>query len=358
MYIGNLTENQKFSVIMFSTVEFRSVIRFMVLKKIKTNQIIQELQVVYQDHCPSQRFIYQWVAQFKHGRTSVHDEKSSGRPVEVSDDKKEKLKEIIQYDRKITTRQITAELNISKGTLHGFLKELGIRKLCSRFVPHFLTGEMCQRRLECCLANLALYEQIGEKFLRNIVTMDETPISLYLPESKRESKEWKFPDERPTRKLKSSLTHRKVLMLTVYWDWSGVLSVDYTDGSCNTDYYVGQMQTARKCRRKPRGEELWLLQDNAPCHTSNVAQTEILKVGFSLLRHPPYSPDLAPSDFYLFGHLKRHLRGQVFESKEEVKLAVDDFLQRQPQNFFKKAFDQLLARWKKCVDANGSYIEK
>ena len=108
------------------------------------------------------------------------------------------------------------QLCISKGTVENYLAEFGIRKLCSRFVPRFFTLEMCERRLECCKENLEILDRIGSKFLANIVTMDETPLSLFIPESRRESKEWKFPGESSTRKLRASLTHRKCMMLTIY----------------------------------------------------------------------------------------------------------------------------------------------
>ncbi len=101
-------------------------------------------------------------------------------------------------------------------------------------------------------------------------------------------------------------------MLTVFWDIQGVICTDYTTGNCNSQYYIAQMKIARKKRRKPANEDLWLLQDNAPIHNSFSSFDEISKAGFKLLSHPPYSPDLAPSDFYLFTHLKKYLRGHHF----------------------------------------------
>ena len=85
-------------------------------------------------------------------------------------------------------------LNVSKGTIYTLLKELGIRKLCSRFVPRFLTAEMRDCRLECSKENLEIFDNLADRFLDNIITMDETPLALYVPESKRESLEWKLPE--------------------------------------------------------------------------------------------------------------------------------------------------------------------
>jgi histone-lysine N-methyltransferase SETMAR len=48
----------------------------------------------------------------------------------------------------------------------------------------------------------------------------------------------------------------------------------------------------------------------------------VQQLGFELLQHPPYSPDLAPSDYHIFGPLKEALRGRGFASDEELKEAV------------------------------------
>jgi len=62
--------------------------------------------------------------------------------------------------------------------------------------------------------------------------------------------------------------------------------------------------------------------DNARPHTSLRTQEAIAKFGWIVLHHPPYSPDLTPSDFHLFGPLKDSLRGTRFEDDESVIRAV------------------------------------
>ena len=62
-----------------------------------------------------------------------------------------------------------------------------------------------------------------------------------------------------------------------------------------------------------------LLHDNARPHSAKLTLETIKKEGWEILPHPPYSPDLAPSDFFLFGPLKETLRGVKFNSNEEVK---------------------------------------
>jgi hypothetical protein len=60
--------------------------------------------------------------------------------------------------------------------------------------------EMQLNRFESCEENLKILDSVGERFLENVITQDETPLSLYIPESKRESLEWKLPNESSTKK--------------------------------------------------------------------------------------------------------------------------------------------------------------
>jgi histone-lysine N-methyltransferase SETMAR len=345
---------------MISEVEYRSVIKFFVLQKKTCSEIFVLLQSTYLNDTPSQTTVKYWVREFKGGRTSVFDEDREGRPKEILNSVDEKLKEIIQEDRRITTRMLSARLNISKGSVDVRLKSFGIRKLCSRFVPRFLTGEMMQKRLQSCKNNLLLWEQHGEAFLANLITEDETPLCIYLPESKRESAEWKFPGEKPTLKMRTGTSHGRSMMLSTFWDHKGIILNDFADKgtTINSVYYSQLVATARKKRRKQKNTPLWFLHDNAPVHTAGISKAIIETAGLTLVDHPPYSPDLAPSDFFLFKHLKKHLRGTSFASKENLKAAVENFFTNCPPDFFKIAFSELIDRWQKCVERNGLYVEK
>ena len=179
---------------------------------------------------------------------------------------------------------------------------------------------------------------------------------IYVPESM----DWKFPGKKVKHKLRASAFHRKSLMLTIFWDASGPILVDFVDNSqtINSEYYINLLQETRRCRRKPNGSELYLLRDNAPIHTSHATTAAISKTGLVPLAHPPYSPDLAPSDFYLFNHLKRYLRREHFHNKETLKQTVNAFFDEKSPEFYSQAFLELVIRWKKCIQSGGSYIEK
>ena len=97
-------------------------------------------------------------------------------------------------------------------------------------------------------------------------------------------------------------------------------------------WWITNLRQAVKERRREiltRGP--LLLHDNAPAHVSRVAQAIVKDIGYEQLSRPLYSPDLAPSDFYLFRHLKQHLHGTRFFD-DELWQPMQSYLDNMPRN--------------------------
>ena len=86
--------------------------------------------------------------------------------------------------------------------------------------------------------------------------------------------------------------------------------------------------------------------------------TMIRQIGWQLLPHPAYSPDLAPSDYHLFGPMKEPLRGVRYEGQKDIERAVKDSLSRFPTEWFREGIKKLERRWTKCLELEGDYVEK
>ena len=82
------------------------------------------------------------------------------------------------------------------------------------------------------------------------------------------------------------------------------------------------------------GHRVLLLHDNAPVHKCNVVHAAIGKAGFVELNTPVYSPDIAPSDYYLFSNLNKFLRGKDFSRDDERIDTVEDYLNNLDSEFF------------------------
>ena len=96
-----------------------------------------------------------------------------------------------------------------------------------------------------------------------------------------------------------------------------------------------------------------MFHDNARpltvAHT--VATLRVLK--YEELKHSPYSPDLAPTEFHLFGPMKEYLRGQNFADDNEVMEAVQSWLKFTPKRIFLEGIRKLVDRWNKCAPKQG-----
>jgi hypothetical protein len=77
-----------------------------------------------------------------------------------------------------------------------------------------------------------------------------------------------------------------------------------------------------------------LQHENARLHTARATVATITDLHFDILPHPPYSPDLAPSDYHMFGPLKEAMGRKKFRSDEEVHQAEHEWLRTRPQEFF------------------------
>jgi len=97
-----------------------------------------------------------------------------------------------------------------------------------------------------------------------------------------------------------------------------------------------------KKRRGTLSKKVLLHYDNARPHKAAATVETVQQLGFKLLQHPPYSPDLVPRDYHIFGPLKEALRGRRFASDEGVKEAVHTWLQEQPKSFFSAGIQKLV----------------
>jgi hypothetical protein len=108
-------------------------------------------------------------------------------------------------------------------------------------------------------------------------------------------------------------------------------------------FYVKVLQRLRDAVRRKRGDKWhgqWFLHhDNAPSHTSLVVQQFLAEKNIPVITQPPYSPDLAPSDFWLFSTLKMGLKGTRFATMD-IKSNAKAQLRKIPKEAFRRCFQQ------------------
>ena len=345
-------------------VEYRAVIRFLLLEGENATNIHKRLSNVCGKSSPSYSTVASWVSEFKRGRKDLNDEPRPGRPVSQSTaENVDQVHQLVLENRKISIVCIVQETGLSTGTVHTILHEhLSMSKVCARWVPKMMTPDMKATRVNTSSVLLSRYNVNPENFLSRVVTGDETWVYYYDPPSKFESMEWKHAGSPRTKKFKVSRTTKKV-MATVFLDTDGVIHIDYLPRgtTMNGQYYADLLVRLRESiKEKRRGKirrGVLLQQDNAPVHSSKVAMQSVRDCGFELLLHPPYSPDLAPIDFFLFSKLKKELRGQRYDDDDELMLAVEGFCKGHDSPFYREGLEALPRRWTKCIESQGDYVE-
>ena len=235
--------------------------------------------------------------------------------------------------------EIAQALGISHGSVSTILHDrLGMCKLTARWVPKFLSDEQIATAASVCSALLKRFRS-KDDFLLRLVTVDETWVHYYEPENKAQSCQGVGPGSPRPNKFKTQLSAGK-MMASVFWDAKSVIMLDIlpkrsTITGVNLANLLDQLRTAiREKRRGKLSKGVLLQQDNARVHTCKVAMDAVERNGYELIPHPAYSPDLAPSDFFLFPNLKKDIRRLHFRYDEEVVMAVEEWVNGKDPDFF------------------------
>lgn len=153
-------------------------------------------------------------------------------------------------------------------------------------------------------------------------------------------------------------------MITIFWSPNGIAFIcALQEGERWTaPYFVSNVlepltKTEVYKRAKAAGKKLIVHMDNAPVHTAGCVDDFVKRHAIKLAPHPPYSPDLAPSDFYLFGALKSRLAGMTFNSRDEIVEWITDEFERIPSDELMRAFHNWQRRLEECSMSDGSYLK-
>jgi len=114
-------------------------------------------------------------------------------------------------------------------------------------------------------------------------------------------------------------------------------------------------------QKKHRGKlssKVLFFHDNAHLHTANHTRELLDHFGWEVFDHPPYSPDLAPSDYHLFPKMKTWLATHRFDDDAELQAGVNEWLKSQAAKFYDDGINKLVHRYDKCLNLNGDYAEK
>jgi len=296
------------------------------------------------------RTCQRWFCRFKDGDYSLSDLPRSGRPCVVND---AELKKLVEADPQQTTHDLAVVSGCDYSTVARHLGKIGKVNRAGAWIPHLLTDENLAERESTC--RFLLDKLREEPFLDRIITGDEKWV-LYSNVTRK--RQWltrghpAVPTPRPGR-------FPKKVLLCVWWDMCGIVHFELENRTITSKIYCEQLERLSQAISVKRP---WLLErgvifhhDNARPHTSRITKQKIRDLKWELLKHPPYSPDLAPSDFHLFRSLQHFLAGKKFLTERQIHHALAWFFAMKTPDFYRRGIEKLQKRWEKVVEKGGEY---
>lgn len=245
-------------------------------------------------------------------------------------------------------REIATALNISHTRAEKLLRQVGYVSRLNVWVPHELTN--LATRISIC--DSLQRRQENDPFLKRMVTGDEKWIVYDYVVRKR-----KHSSEPP----QTTGLHPKKIMLSVWWDYKGVIHYELLPSGKTIDstVYCSQLTKLDQAIRTKRPElanRKDVVFHHAKPHTSLTIRNKLLSLGWDVLPHPAYSPDLAPSDYHLFRPLQNSMNGKTFDNVKIVKKHLDWFFADRTPMFYERGIMKLVERWQEVINKNGQYI--
>ena len=194
--------------------EFRVLIDHYFLLEKTLSEIKTKLNKYYSDSAPSHGIVQKWFTEFiMCGYTSTETIPSLGRPNEITTSEIiNKIHDIVLNDLKVKVPGVAEIVSISNERVVNILrKRFSMRKLCTIWILRLLTIDQKRIRVTTSEQNLAYFNRNSKEFLRRFVTMDETSIHHYTPESREGSKQWIKLGESAPKRLKTLQSAGKVL---------------------------------------------------------------------------------------------------------------------------------------------------
>ncbi|CAH2011558.1 unnamed protein product [Acanthoscelides obtectus] len=312
---------------------FRAIIYYNFQRQLLQQECPAELLSVFGNEAPHQSTISRWYGEFKRGRV-------------ITQENVDAVRKLIIEDRHVTYREIEASLKISKTSIQKILhKELGVRKLVSRWIPQLLTEEQKAASVNWCQKTLDRFNSGNSKNVYSIVSGDES---------------WIYCEEKPTKVIRSRSVSKK--MVATFVSKAGhIATIPLNEQRTVTaDWYatICLPKVITELRKINPERRIILHQDNANLHTAQKTRQYLTEENVELLDHPPYSPDLSSNDFFTFPKIKNKLRGQRFQSPEEAVDAFKNAVLILPVDEWNKCFENWFDRMQMCINLHGEYFEK
>ncbi len=288
-----------------------------------------ELLRLHGGHTLSVSMVRRWFKKFAAGLPDISVKKTGELLTKLTPAKLAEIRALLDEDNTMCIHVIARRIGLSLQTVHHALRnKMKLKKHPAKYVPHALTDQQRQRRVTMA-RDLQMRFTRAPTLQDRVVTGDKSWFWCYEPEMKRSTSAWLCSNECQPQKTSKDHHVRKV-MLIIFWNAQGVIHREFVPDGHGVDRHV-YLRTMKELREKLRRhcpdlwrtQNFWLHHDSALTHRADIVVIYLDRTNTKILPHPPYSPDLAPSDFFLFARMKKNMRGITFNSVEALKQWVD-----------------------------------
>ena len=154
---------------------------------------------------------------------------------------------------------------------------------------------------------------------------------------------------------------QKKAMICIWWDVCGVIMMELLPPNTTVmkELYCEQLDRldTKIKELRPQIDKVRYHHDNAPAHRAKMTSEKLANLGWEVLPHPPYSPDLAPTDFHLFRALQNHIANMQFNHTDHIITELETFFKEKPQSFYAHGIESLQQRWRDVIDVDGDCLE-
>jgi len=280
------------------------------------------------------------VDQFKRGDFSTCDAPRPGRHKTATTPKIiDKIHKLILEDGRISAKSIAEQLGISRERVGSIIHEdLDMWKLSAKWVPKCLNADQNVNGASRLSNFWNIFCAIQKISFRDWWPWTK-PGYITMTRRQRNNQRSGSIAAHHAPKIPSAKILWKIFA-SIFWNQDNILPFDYLSKAQTiiAEYYSFLLvQLKDTLKKKVRGKVTkgyLILHDNAPAHRALATQKKLAHLGFQCLVRPPYSPDLAPSDYHMFLGLKNQLKSRHFSSDSDVVAAQEIWLDGHSDFFF------------------------
>ena len=282
------------------------------------------------EHAPSYATVKSWVVQFKRGYFSSSNAPRPGRPKTLNTPEIiDQIHELILEDRRISVKSIAEQLGISRERVGSIHEDLDMRKLSVKWVPKCLNADQKRQRCQSSEQLLEFFRPDPNDFLSRLVTMVETWLYHYDPETKQQSMDWRHSGSpRPPKKCECKNPLEKFSPRFFWGSRRSSSLIIFQRTTLSTRSISGHLQPGR----------------NWPTWACNVLITTLFS-GSGPVGLPP-----VPGT-------EKTIERSPFFVRRGVIAAAETWLDGQHSEIFLSRLQKLEQRAEKCIELRGGYVE-